>query len=79
MTFMERCKDIDKFSICPGVWNLREVWEINKTRGRFFNLIFFPAYILVIPILIELSLLMMFEVWLKGDYDHAKKTTEEKS
>jgi hypothetical protein len=75
MTFIERCKE--GFHPMPAIWDIKELWNINATRGRFFNQIFLPMYILILPAMLLYSLLMAIEVWSKGEYDE-KKTTQEK-
>ncbi len=60
-----------KGSIVPGLFDLPELWKINRTRFPGFNIVCFPLYVLFIFFALPYTALCLIEAVIKSQ---AEKT-----
>ncbi len=54
-----------KGDIFPGLFDTVELWKLNSTRCRGFNLIFFPLYVVFLAYAIPYTCLCLAEAIIK--------------
>ena len=65
--YIERIKQHQEKQVIalPTIFDLPEIIECNRSKGKYFNVIFFWMYIIVLPTMLFITLLVFIEILLK--------------